>query len=124
VEREGAQRMRCSGPGSRTCCRTKTPILLLDELITHLDRVHQLRMLSSLRALVSDGRTVLAILHDPTLAILFGNEFLCLRDGLLQPKLTASEISDTRLRLLESIHGVRLESVPLPRGGAIVPRLW
>jgi iron complex transport system ATP-binding protein len=53
-------------------------IFLLDEPTNHLDPHHQLAVLSLFRELTRSGRTVLATLHDPTLATRFADRVILL----------------------------------------------
>jgi len=59
-------------------------IILLDEPISHLDLANQTRFLTLVKRLVNTGMTILAVLHDPTLAFIFGEEFLFAKDGSVQ----------------------------------------
>lgn len=56
-------------------------ILLLDEPISHLDYHNQIRILKLLKELVATNITVVAVLHDPNMAYLFGKEFIYVHDG-------------------------------------------
>lgn len=61
-----------------------TPLLLLDEPNSALDFFHTRKLLSELRALASDGgRGVLAVLHDPALALNHADRILTMEDGRL-----------------------------------------
>jgi iron complex transport system ATP-binding protein len=53
-------------------------IFLLDEPTNHLDPHHQLAVLALFRQLADAGSTVIATLHDPTLAARFANRALLL----------------------------------------------
>lgn len=53
-------------------------IFLLDEPTNHLDPQHQLAVLDLFRALADAGRTVIATLHDPTLAARFSDRVILL----------------------------------------------
>jgi iron complex transport system ATP-binding protein len=55
--------------------------ILLDEPTTHLDLHNQARVLSLLKDLTSSGLTVVAVLHDPNAAFVFGDDFVFLKDG-------------------------------------------
>jgi len=58
------------------------PVCLLDEPINHLDPSHQLSVLALFRARADAGGTVLASLHDATLAARFADDALLLHgDG-------------------------------------------
>jgi iron complex transport system ATP-binding protein len=53
-------------------------IFLLDEPTNHLDPQHQLAVLELFRELADSGRTVIATLHDPTLAARFSDRVILL----------------------------------------------
>jgi iron complex transport system ATP-binding protein len=58
---------------------TQAPnIFVLDEPINHLDPQHQLQVLKLLRRKADEGRTVIMTLHDPNLALQFGDQALLL----------------------------------------------
>ncbi len=59
------------------------PVILLDEPLSHLDLCHQVQLLGLLQELSRQGRTVAAVLHDPTLALRHFHRQLYLRDGRL-----------------------------------------
>jgi iron complex transport system ATP-binding protein len=72
-----------SGGEQRRCAMaallTQDPLVyLLDEPSNHLDPQQQLAMLGLFREEASRGRTVVAILHDPTLAARFADSALLL----------------------------------------------
>jgi len=52
--------------------------LLLDEPLNHLDPLHKLQVLSTLSELAKAGKSVLASLHDPTLAARYADAVLLL----------------------------------------------
>jgi iron complex transport system ATP-binding protein len=74
-------------------------IYLLDEPTNHLDPHHQIQVLELFRALCREGASVIATLHDPTLAeryadralLLYGDGRYCL--GPVGDVLTADELS-------------------------------
>jgi iron complex transport system ATP-binding protein len=53
-------------------------VFLVDEPTNHLDPHHQLAVLELLRVLASGGATIIASLHDPTLAARFADRVLLL----------------------------------------------
>jgi iron complex transport system ATP-binding protein len=75
-------------------------IFLLDEPTNHLDPLHQLQVLGLFRALADEGRTVIATLHDPTLAARFADRVVLLfgdgrwRAGPVREALTAGSLSE------------------------------
>lgn len=71
----------------------ETPLLLLDEPLTHLDVAHQVGTLSLLRQLNrEEGLTVLAALHDINLASEFCDRLIVLRQGQIVADGTPSEV--------------------------------
>ncbi len=62
-------------------------IILLDEPTAHLDFVNSHRLLEIVRDISSSGFTVVAVLHDPNQAFLYGDAFVLLRNGgVFDPK--------------------------------------
>jgi len=54
----------------------QSPVLLMDEPISHLDYPNQLKILALSKALVAEGKTIVMILHDPNQAFRYGQKFL------------------------------------------------
>ena len=77
-----------------------TPILLLDEPINHLDPRHEIGVLGLFRELTRAGSSVLAALHDPSLAARFADRVLLLygdgrwRFGPTEAVLTAASLGE------------------------------
>lgn len=61
-----------------------TPIILLDEPISALDIYYQLHILSLLKNLSENGKTMIIVLHDLNLAARFCDKLLLLKDGRIQ----------------------------------------
>jgi len=61
----------------------EAPILLADEPTAGLDPLQQLRIMQLLHELAREGGTVLAVLHDLTLAARFCTRLLLLHEGLV-----------------------------------------
>ncbi|WP_251330179.1 ATP-binding cassette domain-containing protein [Haloplanus pelagicus] len=61
-----------------------TPVLLLDEPTSDLDVTHQVRTLELVSALVDEGRTVVAAIHDLDLAARYCDELRLLADGAVR----------------------------------------
>jgi len=61
-----------------------TPVLLLDEPTADLDVNHQVRTLELVSALVEEGRTVVAAIHDLDLAARYCDELRLLADGRIR----------------------------------------
>ena len=56
-------------------------LLIVDEPVTGLDPVHAFAAMARLAAWAAEGRTVIASLHDLTLAARYAGRILALRDG-------------------------------------------
>ena len=84
-------------------------ILLLDEPTNHLDPHHQLAVLQLFRAQADAGRTVIATMHDPTLAARFADRVLLLfgdgrwRYGTVAESLTPETLSELYLTAVSAL---------------------
>jgi ABC-type cobalamin/Fe3+-siderophores transport system ATPase subunit len=58
-----------------------TQIIFLDEPTHYLDIYYQLRFLETLKKLNKQGRTIIAVFHDLTMAARFCNKFIMLKKG-------------------------------------------
>lgn len=94
-------------------------VIMLDEPTSHLDFLNQARLLSLVRQLVETGYTVLAVLHDPNSAFLYGDHFLFLKGGRLQ-ELEAGENPWDR-QVLQRIYDEPIETVPYGGRAIVVP---
>jgi iron complex transport system ATP-binding protein len=61
----------------------ETPLLLLDEPVTHLDPKHQVGILRAVRDTTRAGRAALVVLHDLSLAAGFADRVLLMKDGAI-----------------------------------------
>ena len=71
----------------------ETPILLLDEPTTYLDITHQMEVLRIADELRSEGRTVVAVLHELALAARFATDLIAMRDGEIRFRGTPAEVA-------------------------------
>lgn len=84
------------------------PILLADEPVTSLDPYHQLQGMELLRSVAQEGRVVLTVLHDLTLAGRFCERILLLRNGAIVADGPPAEVlTETNLAAAYAIEGVR-----------------
>lgn len=94
-------------------------ILLLDEPTTHLDITNQSRLLNLLKELVSDGLTIVAVMHDPNQAFLFGDDFLFLKDKKV---FRAEEsLKPWDIEFLQTVYPEKLQTVPYKDRALLVP---
>jgi iron complex transport system ATP-binding protein len=96
-------------------------ILLLDEPTTHLDFGNQAHLLGLLKSLVAEGMTVVAVLHDPNLAFLYGEEFLFMKDGQLVRPERSETLWDADF--LKTIYDGNLQAIPFNGRALLVPRV-
>jgi len=75
---------------------TQAPLLLADEPITALDPYYQLAVLDDLKAYSHDGRTVVAALHDLTLARKYADRIWVLNEGRLIQNNTPEKALDAK----------------------------
>ncbi len=80
-------------------------LLLLDEPASHLDVSYQLRLFDFLRELNKEGLTILCVIHDLNLALLYFDELIMLSEG----EIVASGKSDEVLtpERIESTYGIK-----------------
>jgi iron complex transport system ATP-binding protein len=94
-------------------------ILLLDEPTTHLDFVNQSHLLNLLKQLVGEGLTIAAVMHDPNLAFMFGDDFLFMKDKKVIRSGESMKAWDTEF--LKTIYHGKLETIPHNGRALLVP---
>lgn len=98
-----------------------TPLVLLDEPTSALDLRHQLDTLGRLRELAeTEGRSMVVVLHDLTLAARFATRILLLSRGRLVADGTPSEVLTPEL--VGSVFGVEAEIVEHRGQRIVVPK--
>lgn len=93
----------------------QTPAMLLDEPTTFLDIAHQFDLLDLLRQLNTEGKTVIAVLHDLNQAARYADHLVLMKDG----KVVATG-TPTELLTAERVHdvfGINAVIVPDPVTG-------
>jgi iron complex transport system ATP-binding protein len=58
-----------------------TPVVLLDEPNTFLDIAHQLQLMEQARSLAAEGKTVVLVLHDLSMALEYADSLAILSQG-------------------------------------------
>jgi iron complex transport system ATP-binding protein len=102
----------------------ETPMLLLDEPTAHLDIGHQASVLELMRALCwEEGKAVLAVVHDLTLAAAYCDRLVLLRaGGTVAAEGSPGEI--LRADVLSEVYGSEVEVFAHPRTGRPVVAPW
>lgn len=94
----------------------QTPVLLLDEPTAHLDIGHQAVVLAMARGLCRDeGKAVLAIVHDLTLAAQYCDRLIMLHRGEVVAQGTPDEVITPEV--LREVYGTRAAVFPHPETG-------
>jgi iron complex transport system ATP-binding protein len=96
----------------------QTPILLLDEPTTYLDIAHQVEVLDLAHALYRQGRTVVAVLHDLSLAFRYATNLVVMKDGRILAEgvprdVVTSELIEAAFGLANIIIADPISSTPL-----------
>ncbi|MER6914739.1 ABC transporter ATP-binding protein [Streptomyces sp. NPDC000594] len=100
----------------------QTPLLLLDEPTTFLDIQHQLEVLDLCAELhETQGRTLVAVLHDLNQAARYATHLIALHDGKVVAEGPPSEV--VTAELVERVFGVRSQVIADPESGTplVVP---
>lgn len=79
--------------------------LLLDEPTSSLDPRHQHEVLGLVRSLADSGVGVLCVLHDLQLALVYGDEVVAMKDGIVAAHGSPDDVMTPAL--LEDLYGVR-----------------
>ena len=96
-------------------------ILLLDEPTSHLDFCNQSHLLALLKKLSSEGLTVVAVLHDPNLAFIYGDDFLFAKDK--QIIRSGDSMNAWDLAFLQTVYHGNLQTVPYNGRALLIPDL-
>ncbi|MEU9603541.1 ABC transporter ATP-binding protein [Streptomyces sp. NPDC048057] len=100
----------------------QTPLLLLDEPTTFLDIQHQLEVLDLCADLhETQGRTLVAVLHDLNQAARYATHLIALRDGRVVAEGAPEDV--VTAELVEEVFGVRSQVIQDPESGTplVVP---
>lgn len=95
-------------------------ILLLDEPTSHLDYNNQVAVLSLLTELVAEGLTVVAVLHDPNMSLLFGDDFLFVHEKRVMRE---ESHEPWHSPLLKKIYPGNLITIPFKNRAILAPDL-
>ncbi|MFJ6631722.1 ABC transporter ATP-binding protein [Streptomyces sp. NPDC091376] len=100
----------------------QTPLLLLDEPTTFLDIQHQLEILDLCAELhETQGRTLVAVLHDLNQAARYATHLIAMRDGRIAAEGAPGDV--VTAELVERVFGVRAQVIDDPETGTplVVP---
>lgn len=97
----------------------EAPLILADEPVAALDPRHQLRVMSLLRAQCRQGRSLILVLHDLTLASRFCDRLLLLDRG--EPIALGPPDAVLTREHLREVYGIRAVTGEHQRQGYILP---
>ncbi len=82
-----------------------TKIILLDEPTTFLDITYQLELLQLLTELRNEGKTVITVIHDLSLALRYSNKIIVMEEGKVKYHNTPKEVYSSGI--LEEVFHVK-----------------
>lgn len=85
----------------------ETEVFLLDEPTTYLDIHYQLELLSLMKELRTQGKTVITVLHDLNYAMQISDNILVMQQGQILSEGTPKEIADSGT--IEKAFGVQIK---------------
>ncbi|ADL53577.1 ABC transporter related [Clostridium cellulovorans 743B] len=93
-----------------------TPIILLDEPISHLDLFHQIEILNIIKNLnLKKKITVIAVLHDLNLAIEYSDEIIFIGEGEI--KASGKPRNIINIEIIKMIYGIDVVVIENPVSG-------
>ncbi|MGU3575484.1 ABC transporter ATP-binding protein [Brucellaceae bacterium C25G] len=100
----------------------ETPILLLDEPTTFLDIAHQIELMELLAELNSQGRTIVAVLHDLNHACRYASHLIAMKDGAIMAEGKPDEIiTEELVQTVFNLPSVIIQD-PVTNSPMIVPK--
>jgi iron complex transport system ATP-binding protein len=96
-------------------------VVLLDEPLSHLDLSNQARFLGLISGLVRSGLTVLAVIHDPNIAFMYGDDFILIKNGDII-NLRGDEKPWDASTLMD-LYDVEVETLPFRNRALVIPAL-
>lgn len=87
----------------------KTPVLLLDEPTAHMDIGYQIAILTLLRKLSREGKTIIAAIHDLNLVSSFADKAILLHAGAIAVAGTGKDVLNSAE--LDRVYGVNFQRI-------------
>lgn len=100
----------------------ETPIVLLDEPTTYLDITHQVEVLSLAHSLKEEGFTVVAVLHELSLAFRYATNLIMMKQGSIVAQGPVKDV--VTAELIEQVYELPCDILTDPHSGSpiVVPR--
>ncbi|HCI28674.1 MAG TPA: ABC transporter ATP-binding protein [Fervidobacterium sp.] len=91
----------------------KTPIILADELVNHLDLGQSLKVMDYLKSLTNMGKTVIGTFHDIMIAGKYCDRIALMNNGKIMKIGIPSEVLTKEI--ITEIYGVEVDIIPHPK---------
>ena len=91
-----------------------TPVILFDEPTTYLDVSHQMQMMAQARFLCREGKTVVMVLHDLSMALQIADRLLVMEQGRIISQGTAEAVFEEKC--LDRVFGIRIRRIQTETG--------
>lgn len=91
-----------------------TPIIMMDEPTSFLDIVHQIQLMEIAKELSGQGKTIMLVLHDLSMALRTADQVIVLKNGEVRGTGTPEEIFESRI--LEAVFGLAVKRVQTEDG--------
>lgn len=91
-----------------------TPVILMDEPMSFLDISHQLRLMELARELADEGKAVVLVLHDISLALRVADTLVVLAEGMISGSGSPEEVFESGI--LERVFGVPIKRMQTEDG--------
>jgi iron complex transport system ATP-binding protein len=100
----------------------ETEVLLLDEPTTYLDLTHQIEVLDLCARLHAQGRTLVVVLHDLTMAARYATELVAFKEGRVIAQGTPREVVTPDI--LREVFALDADVINDPQSGTplVIPR--
>ena len=92
----------------------ETDCIFLDEPTTYLDIANRFQIMDTLRALADSGKCIVAVLHDPDLALTFADEIAVMQNGEIVARGTPEQILQSRI--LDRVFHISLQKIQTENG--------
>lgn len=98
---------------ARAICQ-ESPIMALDEPINNLDPSHELHLLTLLKKLTKEGKTVICVLHDLNAVLNYCDDCILLKNGTVLASGTANEVLTQEN--IKKAYGIESQIIDLSHG--------
>lgn len=90
----------------------ESKVIFLDEPTTYLDASKQFELLSLVRELADQGKTIVMVLHDLAQALQYSDQVVLLADGGLCAAQSPAQLYQNKAQTTEQVFGVELCKAP------------